>query len=193
MCASYYFLSGNLATAPRDVDYADHLQGDPKFALLLHANTAPDTICRVLGDVRVLVLGPDYVPDFNLTDTAPVTRDPARTCVADDNIASDSCFSHPLGFADDSIVTYNAGESVGAWVVTSGSVKRQGRKAYGAPNCCLFTLELRGNSPGTIAQTLWTTPGHYYEVSFGVSYDMIRSADVGITVLQYLSACGESF
>lgn len=126
----------------------------------------------MLGDVRVIVLGPDYAPDLNSTSyEARPTRTPARTCFADDNIVSDGCFVNPTDFEDESITSYTLGATIGAWVVTGGSVKRKGRKAYAAPNCCPFTLslDLQDGSRGAIAQTLWTIPNNYYAVSFAVS------------------------
>lgn len=55
--------------------------------------------------------------------------------------------------------------------MTAGSVDQEAPTSFASvPTCaCGYTLDLAGGSPGTITQTLDTSPGNYYNVSVYMS------------------------
>jgi len=65
-------------------------------------------------------------------------------------------------------VTYSSGSTaITGWTVTGGSVDLIG--SYWNSSDGARSLDMSGNSPGTILQTLATTPGQRYRLSFDVS------------------------
>ncbi|MFB7909167.1 choice-of-anchor C family protein [Kitasatospora sp. NPDC056076] len=61
-----------------------------------------------------------------------------------------------------------AGQSIGPWLVTSGSVDLIGAGFWQAAEGDQ-SLDLNGNGPGTIAQTFTTTPGATYSVTYALA------------------------
>lgn len=58
-----------------------------------------------------------------------------------------------------------------SWTVTPGSVDQLAPPGYGSvPQCaCGCTIDLDGQAPGTIKQTVETTANHFYNVSYQLS------------------------
>jgi choice-of-anchor C domain-containing protein len=81
------------------------------------------------------------------------------------NLVSDAEFNSPSGGA--TFTTYSAGSSFGAWNVTSGSVDLIGGY-WQAPEPGGGSVDLDGNAPGAISQTIATGTGEY-TLSFDLS------------------------
>ena len=77
------------------------------------------------------------------------------------NVA-DGTFSEGVGAGN--FQTYDAGQSIGAWTVSSGSVDLIG-SYWQAPPTGGYSIDLDGNAPGSISQALTLAAGHY-ELSF---------------------------
>jgi hypothetical protein len=74
------------------------------------------------------------------------------------NILQFGCFASAAAFSPTS------------WVLVAGSVDQVSSGYASVPQCsCPHLLDLAGGSAGTIQQTLDTTPGHFYNVSYQIS------------------------
>lgn len=82
------------------------------------------------------------------------------------NLVADGDFSSPSGGG--SFVTYSGGSSIGPWTVTGGSVDLIGGY-WQAPTTGGGSVDLDGNAPGGVSQSISTIAGHKYEVSFWLS------------------------
>jgi choice-of-anchor C domain-containing protein len=82
------------------------------------------------------------------------------------NLVSDGDFSSPYGGS--SFTTYAGGSTIGPWTVTGGSVDLIGGY-WQAPNGTVGSVDLDGDSPGGLTQTIATTPGQSYNLSFYLS------------------------
>jgi len=81
------------------------------------------------------------------------------------NLVSDGDFSSPSGGG--TFVTYAGGSTMGPWTVTGDSVDLIGNY-WEAPTAGGGSLDLDGNDPGGVTQTLSIGPGHY-DLSFFLS------------------------
>ena len=81
------------------------------------------------------------------------------------NLVSDGDFSSPSGGG--TFVTYAGGSTTGPWTVTGDSVDLIGNY-WEAPTAGGGSLDLDGNDPGGVTQTLSIGPGHY-DLSFFLS------------------------
>jgi choice-of-anchor C domain-containing protein len=81
------------------------------------------------------------------------------------NLVSDGDFSTPSGGA--SFVTYSGGSTIGPWTVTGNSVDLIGGY-WQAPTVGGGSVDLDGNDPGGVTQTLSIGPGKY-DLSFFLS------------------------
>ncbi len=82
------------------------------------------------------------------------------------NLVADGDFNSPSGGG--SFVTYSGGSSIGPWTVTGGSVDLIGGY-WQAPTAGGGSVDLDGNAPGGVSQSISTIAGHKYEVSFWLS------------------------
>ena len=74
-------------------------------------------------------------------------------------------FQQPVG---GSYTTYSAGSSIGAWTVTGDSVDLIGTY-WAAPTIGGGSVDLDGNNPGGVQQTLNLTAGTAYDLTFYLS------------------------
>src|SRR5947209_7911389 len=63
--------------------------------------------------------------------------------------------------------TFGAGSDMGGWTVTAGSVDLLGTGWQAADG--QQSVDMSGNGPGTIAQTLSTSPGTQYTISYALA------------------------
>jgi choice-of-anchor C domain-containing protein len=85
---------------------------------------------------------------------------------ASPNLIADGDFSSPNGGGG--FVTYSGGSSMGPWTVTGRSVDLIGGY-WQAPTIGGGSVDLDGNAPGGVSQSISTIAGHKYEVSFMLS------------------------
>ncbi len=85
--------------------------------------------------------------------------------LATQNLVSDGDFSSPSGGI---YATYSAGSSIGAWTVTGDSVDLIGTY-WAAPTIGGGSVDLDGNNPGGVQQTLNLTAGTAYDLTFYLS------------------------
>ncbi|MGD3111388.1 choice-of-anchor C family protein [Streptomyces sp. YGL11-2] len=79
----------------------------------------------------------------------------------------DGSFEYPA-VKPKSFDEYAAGQSIGPWKVTSGTVDLIGAGYWDAAEGDQ-SLDLNGNDPGAVAQTFATTPGTTYTVSYSLA------------------------
>jgi choice-of-anchor C domain-containing protein len=89
-----------------------------------------------------------------------------------------------------SYTTYGIGSTLGGWMVTAGTVDLAGTW-YQSPPSGGRSVDLDGNDPGTISQTLSTTLGHTYQVRFLMSAAGIGAIGSTTKALE-VSAAGTS-
>ncbi len=82
------------------------------------------------------------------------------------NLIADGDFNTPSGGG--LFVTYSGGSSVGPWTVTGNSVDLIGGY-WAAPTPGAGSVDLDGNDPGGISQSISTIAGQKYQVSFFLS------------------------
>jgi choice-of-anchor C domain-containing protein len=95
---------------------------------------------------------------------APQVRPRAVTIPAD---FADGSFEAPRVPAG-GFTTYNAGQSIGPWLVTKGSVDLVGGGFWGAAEGDQ-SVDLNGITAGGVAQTFATNPGTKYRVTYSVA------------------------
>ena len=100
---------------------------------------------------------------------------------ADANLVSDGSFSEAAGYG--AFGTIGAGASIGAWTVTGGSVDLI-NGYWSQPTAGSYSIDLDGNSPGTISQSLNLGAGSYV-LSFSLAGNpdggsSVKSVDVSI-------------
>lgn len=78
--------------------------------------------------------------------------------------------------------TFHAGESVGGWQVTQGSVDVVHTRLYAAAEG-VQSLDLNGEEPGTVQQNLSTLPLLSYKVTFSLAGDPSTQREVAGQVL----------
>jgi len=106
-----------------------------------------------------------------LAIVAGFAANPAHASV---NLLSNGSFEDPL--VSGGFNTINTGGTMGAWTVTDASIDHIGN--YWQAEDGNQSVDLSGNAPGTIAQTVSTTAGQQYELSFW----MAGNTDGGATV-----------
>jgi choice-of-anchor C domain-containing protein len=92
--------------------------------------------------------------------------------------AAHAAVTVPTGFGDGSFelpsapvggfATYSAGQNIGPWTVTGGSVDLIGARFWAAAEGDQ-SVDLNGYSAGTISQTFATVPGTRYRVNYSVA------------------------
>lgn len=95
-----------------------------------------------------------------------------------DNVVRDGCFSDP--YTTLPYKTFNASENIGCWTVTAGQADIVGSFWQQAPSSqcgCGLSIDLNGLKPGTVSQTLTTTPGNYYSLSMLLSGNWYTGSD----------------
>ncbi len=88
---------------------------------------------------------------------------------------SDASLEAPLVGTD--TLLYNTGETMGGWTVENGSVELKS-SLHWQPSHYRQSLDMHGNSPGTIARDIATVPGQTYLVSFAFSGHPVCAAVV---------------
>jgi choice-of-anchor C domain-containing protein len=83
------------------------------------------------------------------------------------NLVSNGSFENPALAAGTSFTTILNGGTVGAWSITNGSVDLI--RSYWAPADGFQSLDLNGNSQGTISQALATAAGTRYTLTFSMA------------------------
>ena len=94
------------------------------------------------------------------------------------NLVVDGGFEDPI--ASVPFTTYNATTTFGGWTVSDGSVDLI--NGYWAPASGIQSLDLSGDTAGTIYQDLATAPGQAYSLSF----DLSGNPDGGLTKIKSL-------
>jgi choice-of-anchor C domain-containing protein len=89
----------------------------------------------------------------------------ARPAAAGANLLSNGSFETPVQGGDfGTIFSTDPNPTIGAWTVTSGSVDLI--NTYWTAEDGNQSLDMSGNGPGSIAQTVNTTAGETYQLSF---------------------------
>ncbi|MEV1006198.1 choice-of-anchor C family protein [Streptomyces sp. NPDC049881] len=95
----------------------------------------------------------------------------AGTALAENGVLvsrfDDGSFEYPVARAN-AFDTYQAGQSIGPWRVTSGAVDLVDDGLWQAAEGNQ-SLDLNATVPGTVAQTFTTTPGQTYTVTYSLA------------------------
>jgi choice-of-anchor C domain-containing protein len=83
------------------------------------------------------------------------------------NLVTDGSFENPALPSAASFSTILAGNSFGAWTVTSGSIDLI--RTYWAPSDGFQSVDLNGNAAATISQNVATTAGQRYTLRFSIA------------------------
>jgi choice-of-anchor C domain-containing protein len=118
---------------------------------------------------------------FNLKASIAGALFLALTAAAHANLIQDGSFSEAAGYG--AFGTIGANGSIGAWTVTGGSVDLI-NGYWSQPAAGSYSIDLDGNSPGTISQNLNLGVGNYV-LTFALAGnpdggDSVKSVDVSI-------------
>ena len=91
----------------------------------------------------------------------------AATPAAAPNAIADGSFEYPTA-SPNSFQTFAAGQSIGPWQVTSGSVDLIGAGYWQAADGAQ-SIDLNGDDTGSVAQTFATAPGTKYTVTYSLA------------------------
>ena len=83
------------------------------------------------------------------------------------NLLTDGSFENPALSSTTTFTTILTGQAFGAWTVTAGSIDLI--RTYWAPADGFQSLDLNGNAPGTISQTIATSTGASYSLRFSMA------------------------
>lgn len=104
----------------------------------------------------------------------------ARTASAQ-NLLSNGSFENPALSSSTQFTTIIAGGTIGAWSVGAGGVDLI--RNYWTPYIGSQSLDLNGNSPGSISQTIATTAGLHYTLTFALAGNPDNASDKVLNVL----------
>ncbi len=97
------------------------------------------------------------------------------------NLVANGGFEQPV-LTTSGFVTYGTGGALTGWTIDSGSIDHI--KSYWPPFEGTQSIDLDGNTPGSISQTIATVPGQAYKISFAYSTNPDRpSGDAAMDVL----------
>jgi choice-of-anchor C domain-containing protein len=100
--------------------------------------------------------------------------------VAAQNLLSNGGFETPALASGTSFTTYASGP-LGAWMVGGGGVDLI--RNYWTPHGGFQSLDLNGSAAGSISQTVATTAGRYYTLSFWLAGNPDNSANKVLNIL----------
>ena len=104
----------------------------------------------------------------------------ARTAAAQ-NLLSNGSFENPALSSATQFTTILAGGTIGAWTVGAGGVDLI--RNYWTPYTGSQSIDLNGNSPGSISQTIATTAGQKYTLTFALAGNPDNASNKVLNVL----------
>ena len=99
--------------------------------------------------------------------TALIATAASGSALRAQNLVTDGSFENPALPSSASFTTILAGNSFGAWTVTSGSIDLI--RTYWAPSDGFQSVDLNGSAAGTISQNIATSNGQRYTLRFNIA------------------------
>lgn len=117
---------------------------------------------RLMTIVALILLALGSVPTQAATE---YETSPSGTV----NLVKDGGFEEPLVPSGSSFTEWNAGQVMGAWFVAAGNVDLERDPPGWQPAEGAQSVDMNGDTPGTIYQDIPTTPGRSYLLRFAIA------------------------
>ncbi len=116
-----------------------------------------------------------------LTITALVASSFFARSASAQNLLSNGSFENPALSSTTQFTTILAGGTIGAWTVGAGGVDLI--RTYWTPYSGSQSIDLNGNSPGSISQTIATTAGGRYTLTFALAGNPDNASNKVLNIL----------